>query len=153
MKKILFLPALIIALAGCTQSNNPKTNEFKRNVQVETADTLCFNRFSGLENQDTSFVKIIINGDKVLGNFSNIPNEKDARIGTITGVKSGSIIKGMWHYKQEGMNDSIAYEFKLQDNILLQKKTSYDVSTGREMLSDTAAFSVEFSQVDCQSAD
>jgi len=60
------------------------------------------------------------------------------------------VIKGIWKYQQEGINDSIPYEFKLQGDRLLQKETRYDTKTGREFLPDTADFNVEFSMTDCQ---
>lgn len=142
--------AIIGSLASCTQSNNPKTIAPDGNEESETIGTLCFNRYSGLKNQDTAFVKLVIDGDSVSGHFSNIPYEKDSRVGTIAGVKSGNLIKGIWSYQQEGMSDSIAFEFKLQDSILLQKETTYDLNTGREILLDTSGFTVEFVRVDCQ---
>lgn len=138
-------------MAACTQNNSSKVTESKIDGRTGTVDTLCFARYSGLKNQDTAFVKLIIHGDKVSGNFSNIPYEKDSRIGTVTGVKSGSLIKGIWHYQQEGMHDSIAFEFKLEEHKLLQKTTSYNLNTGQEILTDTAGYDIEFSKGDCPS--
>lgn len=137
-------------IAGCTQSNSSKITEPKTSNAVHSIDTLCFSRYSGSKNQDTAVVRLIIDGDKVAGDFSNIPYEKDARIGTITGVRLNGVIKGIWKYQQEGINDSIPYEFKLQGDRLLQKETRYDTKTGREFLPDTADFNVEFSMTDCQ---
>ena len=150
MNRILLLSVIILALVACTQSNNVQVTKFDAKETSQRTDTLCFNRYSGLKNQDTAFIKLIIEGDKVRGYFRNIPYEKDSRKGIVSGVKTGNHIKGMWHYQQEGVADSIAYEFKLHDTKLFQKETSYDATSGREFLSDSAKFNVEFSKGDCQ---
>lgn len=156
MLRLLFLSMLSIALTACSQTNNSQTSvdtALTETAAVEISDTLCFYRYTGLQYQDTASLRMIFNGEYVSGQFANFPYQKDARIGTITGTKTGILIKGIWRYRQEGIDDSIGFEFKLKGNKLLQKKTNFDANTGREVLSDTSAFSIEFLQQDCQSAD
>ena len=113
-------------------------------------DTLCFVRLTGLQSQDTTSLKVIINGEKVSGRFASFPYQKDSRIGLISGKKRGEIIRATWYYQQEGIDDSLAVEFMLKDNKLLQKQSTLNDITGREYLSDTASFSLEFQNRDCQ---
>ena len=154
MKRPVILFAFLWTLGACTQTNQP--SDHTASVESEAAivsDTLCFQRYSGLTNQDTASVKLIIDGNNVTGQYTNLPHEKDGRFGSITGIKTGDLIKGMWRYQQEGMDDSIGFEFKLQDDKLLQKNTSFDMNTGREFLSDTASFSLKYVKIACETVD
>lgn len=154
MKRPILLLTFIASFAACTQNIPIKSSgdgaSESENTSVATTDTLCFARYSGLQKQDTASVRFILDGNKVSGQLANYPYEKDSRVGIIAGIKSGDIIKGTWHYQQEGRMDSIGFEFKLEGNSLLQKQTSYDMNTGREMLTDTAGFSLEFIKLDCE---
>ncbi len=150
--RIFYLLSLIaIAFSACNQ--NAGKNETAENTisKNNKPDTLCFERYNGSENQDTASIAMIIIGDQVSGRYANYPYQKDAREGTINGIKSGENISGIWRYQQEGKMDSLAFDFKLEGEKLLQKQTSFDRKTGRETVQDTAAFSLEFIKRDCQS--
>lgn len=157
MKILLYLPAVLLALSACSRQpagNQQTDSSASPDVSIiQDTDTICFERYSSLKKLDTASIMMIIEGSSVSGRYSNYPYQKDARIGTITGTKSGDLIKGVWRYQQEGMPDSIKVEFKLQDDKLLQKATSFDQNTGREVLTDTAAFSLVFDKLNCQSND
>ncbi|NEU09085.1 hypothetical protein GZH53_12235 [Flavihumibacter sp. R14] len=147
--------ALLFATTGCSQNENRETEVSNKAVVEETSvsatsDTLCYERYSGNRNQDTASIALVINDNTVTGSYENIPYQKDARKGTLSGIRSGDIIKGIWRFQQEGMNDSIPFEFKLDKEDLLQKPTSFDVTTGRETLADTASFSLKFTKIDCK---
>ena len=150
MKKLIFPLIAFIAITSCNQVN--KGTPRLQNDQTAKIDTLCFVRLSGLQSQDTTSLKMIIDGEIVSGQFATFPFQKDSRIGMISGVKTGEIIKGVWHYQQEGVDDSLAFEFMLQSDRLLQKQTSFDENTGREYLNDTASFRLEFQKQDCKRA-
>jgi hypothetical protein len=157
MKRTSFLMLILSsAFAGCIQTSD---HPIKRTVSgtdpipVASIDTICFERYSGSRNQDTASVRIIISGTRVNGDYSNFPYQKDARIGKISGTRSGDIIKGIWRYKQEGMIDSIPIEFKLQGDTMLQKKTTFNMESGREILPDTSNFTVLFKKIDCKRTD
>jgi hypothetical protein len=155
MKKLCFLSfSVFIVLTGCSnrgnQNGKSEPETVHRSSSSVSTDTICFERYSGLEKQDTASVMMIIAGNEVHGRYSNFPYEKDAHIGSISGKKSRQQIKGMWRYQQEGMNDSIPFEFRLEGNRMWQKKTTFDLTSGRETLSDTASFSVLFEKVNCQ---
>lgn len=147
--KLLNLLALTttVVFASCGQGAGTSQTTAASN-DIGRSDTLCFERISGLQKQDTASVSMIINGDKVAGHYENIPFEKDARKGTITGSRTRENISGVWVYSQEGIKDSINFEFKLQNDVLLQKPTSYD-SNGKEVLTDTASFSLAFQKANC----
>ena len=156
MKTYITLLGLAIGVSACTQTQTIKltgdsTREADEPLIEATADTLCFERYSGSRGQDTASISIILKDDRVTGRYANFPYEKDARIGTVSGIRTGNIMKGMWHYQQEGMSDSLGFEWKIEDDKLMQKATSFDPTSGRERLSDTAGFSLEYTRIDCQS--
>ena len=155
MKIYIGVFGLLFAIIGCGENENSgaKVNRIpsvdETSIAV-TSDILCFERYSGNRNQDTASIALVINDNEVTGKYANIPYEKDARVGTISGTRSADIIKGVWKFQQEGMNDSLAFEFKLGAEYLLQKPTSFDPNTGRETLADTASFSLKYTKVDCR---
>ena len=154
MKPPFFLLAFLLTFGGCTQNSHHADHTASAESEAAIAsDTLCFQRYSGLSNQDTASVKLIIDGNNVTGQYTNLPHEKDGRFGSISGIKAGHLIKGIWRYQQEGMDDSIGFEFKLHDDKLLQKNTSFDMNIGREFLSDTASFSLKYVKIACETVD
>jgi predicted small lipoprotein YifL len=156
MKTFVLLTLLIITLAACGSNGNIKLRGENATIlnpdsgATKSIDTLCFERYSGLQKQDTASISIIINGNDVTGRYANYPYEKDSRVGTVVGIKSGNFIKGTWRFQQEGMNDTIGFEFELEGNSLRQKQTSYDANSGREVIADTATFNLEFIKRDCK---
>jgi hypothetical protein len=152
MKLILFLFCIFLFASACN-NNSSVTNETVSadTIPVTQADTVCFQRLEGSAKQDISAVRLIILNNEVTGEFMYIPFEKDSRIGTIKGSRNGDIVKGMWTYMQEGIQDSLPVEFKFSGDSLLQKNYSFDSSTGRQFLRDTARFSKAHQKIDCSS--
>jgi hypothetical protein len=81
----------------------------------------------------------------------NLPHQKDARVGRISGSKERDIINCKWVYMQEGMIDSVLVSYKLEGNKLLQKAPSFDPKMGREVLPDSATYRILFNSTDCHS--
>lgn len=52
---------------------------------------------------------------KISGSYENRSFQKDARQGRISGIRTNDIIKGLWIYTQEGMTDSLPFDFKYQE--------------------------------------
>jgi hypothetical protein len=155
LMKINFLPFfMVLAISSCTQ-NAGKSGSLanKNNITDDIVDTLCFERYSGMKNQDTASISIVIHGNGIRGIYSNFPYEKDSRKGIIIGSKTGETITGMWTYTQEGMTDSIRVEFKLKEDALFQKQTSFDLQSGRETIADTASFRLKYVMINCHNAD
>lgn len=158
MRVIFYLFVVITILSACSQqpAGSQKSGQIsgaQEGSVIQDMDTICFERYSSLKKQDTASIMMIVDGSRVSGGFSNFPYQKDARIGTIEGTKTGNLIKGIWRYQQEGMKDSITIEFKLEGDKLLQKATAFDQNTGREVPSDTAAFRLLFDRINCQNID
>ena len=153
MKKLFILFLVSLGIAACT--TKPKTGNTGQTYStgsdsVESiSQNVCFQKLSGTTNQDTAFIQFIIEGEHVSGNFSNLPYEKDSRVGTIQATKNGELIKGVWIYMQEGINDTLAVEFKLSGDKLVQKNYSIDSKTGREVFSEGSVFNIEFNKVNC----
>lgn len=158
MKRLLILFTVSVGLAACTtapentpgDSSDSMMENVSGNVSSETAmQTICFQKLAGTSNQDTTSLKLIIDGEEVRGDFAHYPYQKDRRVGTIRATKKNDLIKGVWIYMQEGMNDTLAVEFKWNGDKLVQKNYTVDPKTGREVFSDGSVFNIEFTKVNC----
>jgi hypothetical protein len=109
----------------------------------------CFFHTDGTKNKDTTKVSMLINGDKVNGEMSWLPKEKDSKKGLLTGTLNGNIIKAVWTFNQEGVKDTMNVEFQLRGNALAQKPYKYDTKTGRQQTNGAAEFSVLYSMKNC----
>ena len=159
MKRLMILFAAVLSIAACTSQPDKTSGIADTTVSVSTAveengeqvaQTMCFQKLAGTSNQDTTSLKLIVDGDKVTGDFGHYPKEKDRRVGKINATKEGELIKGTWVYMQEGMNDTLQVEFKLNGNKLIQKNYTVDPKTGREVFSEASVFNIEFDKVDCK---
>lgn len=153
MKSALIIVSAIMIFTSCDFNNGQKSisqDSVPTNCQVNhERSELCFQRLDGSSSQDTSLIRLIINKETVTGDFNYIPYQKDSRRGTLTGVKNGNIIKGVWTFMQEGITDTISVEFKLQNDKLFQKTFGVDRVTGRQKLTDTSTFSIPYTKVLC----
>ena len=158
MKRFLILFTLSAGLAACTTApeNTPGNTrdsmieDAAGNVSADpTKQTICFQKLAGTSNQDTTSLKLIIDGEEVSGDLAHYPFQKDRRVGTIIGTKKNDLIKGVWIYMQEGRNDTLAVEFKLNGDKLVQKNYTVDAKTGREVFSEGSVFNIEFDRVNC----
>ncbi len=159
MKRLIILFAAALSIVACTSTpDKTGSNMSDTTVVTNTAgpaeqplnQTLCFQKLAGTANQDTTSLKLIVEGDKVTGDFGHYPKEKDRRVGTISAIKDGELIKGQWIYMQEGMNDTLQVEFKLNGDRLVQKNYTVDPRTGREVFSESSVFNIEFDRIDCK---
>lgn len=154
MKRIFIIFTAVFSITACTAnlSNEGKKADtvLSSGTSGNSQETLCFQKLSGTSNQDTARIKLTFEADQVSGDFSNIPFEKDSRIGTIRAKMDGDLIKGLWIYMQEGMSDTLEVEFKLMDKKLVQKNYTIDAGTGREVISEASVFNIEFPQVECR---
>lgn len=130
----------------------------------ETADTLqqadqlpledqeqkhCFLRMEGTQQQDSSYIQLVIRNETVSGVYNVIPHEKDARRGTILGKADDDVFDLVWTFTQEGMQDTLRVVFALHDGKLLQKPLTVDTLTGRQVTRDSSSFSVAYKPIDC----
>lgn len=156
MKRLIILFLAASSFAACTTqpdkiSNISDTaNTPGGEVDDQIVKTMCFQKLAGKANQDTTSLKLIIEGEQVSGDFGHYPKEKDRRVGKITARKDGELIKGVWIYMQEGISDTLQIEFKLVDEKLVQKNYTVDANTGREVFSDASVFNIEFDKVPCK---
>ncbi len=159
MKRLMILFAATLNIAACTSQPDKSTDTADTTVAVNTAvdendepvvQTLCFQKLTGTSNQDTTSLKLIVDRDKVTGDFAHYPKGKDRRVGKINATKDDELIKGVWVYMQEGMNDTLQVEFKLSEDKLVQKNYTVDPKTGREVFSEASVFNIEFDKIDCK---
>jgi hypothetical protein len=135
-------------LLSCGNQSQTKSPVSEPGQQPDTATSkdYCFRQLAG---KDTLRVHLHVEGDKVTGNMDNLPDQKDARRGNITGVMINDEIKAVWHFQQEGMNDSISVDFKLTEEALKQRPSVVNQSSGREEPNTKADYTISIPKVDC----
>lgn len=159
MKRLFILFAVALSATACTSKPDKTGSETTDSLVEQTpattpvessTQTMCFLKTTGTANQDSTKLKLVINGDLVTGDFAHYPYEKDRRVGTLAATRSGNLISGQWFFMQEGMNDTLQVEFKLDGDKLVQKNYTVDPKTGREVFSEASVFNIEFNKVDCR---
>lgn len=148
MKKYLIICA--VGLASCT-GNSDRNN---RHADMVTDDNIgttelstplqneryCFIRTEGNSNQDTTTVHFILNNDRVDGEMNWIPYEKDSRRGKLNGTISGDEITAVWHYMQEGMQDTMLVMFRLSSQQLAQKPLKINPTNYKQETDEAADY-------------
>jgi hypothetical protein len=153
----------VLALASCTGNGTKNSNDTIKSTndqedasQATTLNTpaqnmeYCFMHTDGTNSQDTTVVHLVINANRVSGDMSWLPKEKDKRKGTLSGKLNGDKIRAVWSFMQEGMKDTLAVEFKLSAQELAQKPMNLNTATGREQLSIRADYSVKYKLDNCE---
>ncbi len=148
-KIITITCCFVFTLLACKSNSNSKnTNsgnkETSGSAVMETES--CYLMTMG---KDTATVKLVFKADSVFGSLNQSYYEKDSRKGTLQGTKNNETIKAIWTYMQEGMEDTLATEFKIEGKKLRQKAYKIDPKSGRELLSDTAKFDKVYDKVNC----
>ena len=138
LSSIACLASLVACQAG---------NERKENADQELK--YCFLRTEGMQQQDTSFIQLVVRDETVSGVYNVIPHEKDARTGTVLGKLADEAFDLVWTFTQEGMPDTLRVVFALKDGKLLRKPLAVDTLTGRQVTLDSADFSEAYEPIDC----
>ncbi len=127
MKNILslFTLGLFLCLNAC--QNQPKSADTTVNevppppppVAAELMDgTYCYEYRVG---QDVTTVKLVVNGNDIIGDMNWIPFEKDSGRGTLKGTRNGNEISAVWTYVIEGSNQTEEVMFKTEGEQLMRK--------------------------------
>ncbi len=154
MRIISLLSILLLAACGnpgTTSKNTSSTPDSPTAVtSLSQNQIICFLHLDGKEKQDTSYIRLEINNNKVSGIYNYIPFEKDRSKGSLTGTLENDIIDAEWYFMQEGMQDSLHLKFKLYGEKLYQQKYEFSPVTGRRVVSDTARFDIEYHRITCK---
>lgn len=158
IKRLNTFFAVLLGFTACTSTidksaDSTDTSDTKilnhTGASDPVAKTLCFQKLSGTANQDTTSLRLFLEGVQVTGDLGYYPAEKDKRVGKIIASKNGEHIKGIWIYMQEGVNDTVPVEFKLAGDKLVQKNYTVDPKTGREIFSEGSLFKIVFRRINC----
>ena len=135
MKTITIL-SLALLLVSCSNNEQKKqqTSENKRD------EKLCFLFTEGLKNEDSTSLNIHIQDTLVTGDYSYIPNEKDAAIGTISGVIKDNIIECVYTYYQEGEESIEKQIWKLESDKILLKSAPATIDDQGNITYDSSKY-------------
>ncbi len=165
MKKLsiyiaVFIFVLIITFVFLV---NNKKQEIVQNLPIPQAIGMCYQYFGDTSNglADRAWLKMSILGDKVTGEYHNLPAEKDSKVGTFTGVVgpmdpkiSARIADVWWDSLAEGMQvtEQLKIEFGEGSAVALFGEM-VDRGDGVYVYKDATKLTPAFqmSQTDCES--
>jgi len=148
--RTLIIPAIVaIALAACTSNRDKNTvadttakaDSTAKPAEVE-ATSMCFLRTEGKDNKDTTSTELVIKDNKVSGQMYWHPFEKDSRKGSLNGTLKGDTVYAVWGFMQEGMQDTMALQFLIKGDNLMQKPLKLNTQTGRQQTDNAADFTL-----------
>ncbi|GAA4779175.1 hypothetical protein GCM10023231_02340 [Olivibacter ginsenosidimutans] len=163
MKNLIRISCVILCLVGlyaCDRSSQTKKHAnwadstFQNDSTVvdssEISPGLCFLHLTGKSpRRDSTYVHFSILGNKVTGQYRWVPFEKDSRIGTISGTKSGDTIRVVWSFTQEGTLDTLATAFLLQQGQLKQRPFIVNQKNGRQQTDERSGFTLRYQKISC----
>jgi len=154
MKYINLFCIVSLLITSCSSKNSKPVNKDSvitadinkttKATNHSTANSLCFLRTEGKDNQDSTCVELIIKGDKVSGQMSWMPDQKDCRKGILEGTIKGDTINAVWSFMQEGTKDTLNLKFKLNNNKLLQKPLKLNVTSGRDQTDESVGYTLNY---------
>lgn len=155
LKYLFQIGILSFLLTSClgeqSSNNNEQENEGSLNQDAPATvldQQLCFLSLDGTRQQDSTYVYIRLKGDSVNGIYHWVPEFKDARRGTIAGIKRKDTIDVVWNYMQEGVIDTLHTVFILQNGNLKQQPYAI-TSEGKQVLDRNAAFDITYKAIPC----
>lgn len=167
MKKILtyiVIFIVIIVVIFVLFSKNKKS-DIVQNLPVPKAIDMCYQYYKDTSSgfADRAWLKISILGDKVTGEYQNLPAEKDIKVGIFNGTVgkmdpkiSGRIADVWWDSLGEGMNikEQLNIEFGEGSAVALFGEM-IDRGDGVYMYKDATKLTPGFqmSQTDCEALD
>lgn len=169
MKKILayiiVVFVVIIILIFLATQKKSEIRGITQNPPVSEATHMCYQYSKDTQNglADRAWLTMSITGDKVTGEYQNLPAEKDSKVGTFTGNVgpmdpkiSGRIADVWWESMAEGMSvtEQLKIEFGEGSAVALFGEM-VDRGDGVYVYKDTDKLSAGFqmSQTDCEALD
>jgi len=117
----------------------------------------CFLFVEGVKNADSSFVKLIIMGDEVMGEKYRRVHGVDRAFGAFTGRINGGTIHCLFHNELEGSPEIEIIAMKLENDELYEKVSeSTDITNGDSGSEDIdiepakGGWSGPYKKVDCK---
>lgn len=154
MKYVIGL--LLLAASGCNPAESTQEKEIStEEISLITESETCYLYTNGDEHQDSTFVSLQLKGDSVLGYMHWQPWEKDGAYGTISAVKTGNKIFGVYDYMIEGSEQSQEVLFKIIDGKLYQGEGELTEIPGESVMlvykdTSTLEFTTTFRVIACE---
>lgn len=157
MKKVYFL--LFMALAACQSKKTETASTDSTTVSADTVatatatvaeETVCYEfRFK----KDLTSVKLVMKGDSVTGEMSELLWEKDSATGTLKGKKVGNDLIVDYDYVIEGSNQVEERILRMEgDKLLVMSGELMEDKSGKLKMKDPAKATVSETlvKVKCQ---
>lgn len=116
MKTAIIL--LLFCFTACNQKKNEKNTAEERQKFVEICFLSTGNKIHR-ENkilQDSTILRLHMEGGQVTGTYFWLPAEKDSRKGKLKAQKNGNSIVGVYTFIQEGQKETQPIQILLKEN-------------------------------------
>ncbi|WP_228724232.1 hypothetical protein [Spirosoma sp. KUDC1026] len=111
------------------------------------ADTLCFRQ---VIKQDTTTLKLVVNGSTVSGYLDIDPFEKDQAKGPLSGTIRGNQIQTEWQRSGEGVTQTYVLTLTLNPNTVTWPEGERVDKKGRwELKSPTGNYTYALARISC----
>lgn len=124
--------ATVEALPDPVVDKTLKKSELEKEIDIKRS--YCFRNETAFkdnpENIDILELKLDVIGNSVSGIYNWLPKFKDRREGTITGLIEKNIIKGKYHFTQEGKEETIPITIKLNEDSVIISDDKNGVGIG-----------------------
>ncbi len=106
---ILYAFMMSLALHGCGSRSAPEETQSPPAAGTASAGG-CYRR---VEGRDTTFLRLVVDGQAVTGELAVLPFEKDKARGALRGTLSGSQARADWQRSGEGVTEPYEVVFTL----------------------------------------
>ena len=146
--KLITMFGVLLIIASCSADGTRNAAKTNTTVKAPIAQALCFLSTAGNNSRDSTSIELVIKNNKITGQMNWLPYQKDSRKGTLTGTINNDTINAIWTFMQEGVKDTLALNFKIDNSHLLQKPLKLNPQTGREQTDASAGYTLSYATND-----
>ncbi|GAB3313558.1 hypothetical protein GCM10027299_00700 [Larkinella ripae] len=151
MRSFLLLGFLLSILVGCGDGSRRSENTADTTGTTGSAstDTVCFRQIVG---NDTTTLRLVIDGSAVTGELAILPFEKDRARGPINGTVANNQIRADWQRSGEGVTQPYEMIFTLTGDAVTWMEGERVEKEGRWVLKEAqTGYKYKLLKTDCPS--
>jgi len=145
MKQIFALPAIILLLSAC--NNTEKETTTSPVAMEETKHAMQNSCYAYTSNKDTVKLNLQIASNVVTGDLKYNYFEKDKNFGTIQGSMKGDTLFADYKFLSEGMESNREVVFLKTGNDFVEGYGDVEEKSGKMVFKNTGSFKFNFNMV------
>ncbi|GAB3259464.1 hypothetical protein GCM10027347_23110 [Larkinella harenae] len=149
MRYLLLLASLLFVLTSCgDRSRGSETaDQSADSTASATTNPVCYQQISG---NDTTRLRLVIEGSVVTGELTVLPFEKDRASGPINGIITNNQIRADWQRSGEGVVQPYEITFTLTGDAVIWREGERVDKQGRWVLKDPeSGFEYKLLKTEC----